>query len=156
MLECPFCSFTESRVCQASGGAKLYPAAHRRRRECLRCQKRFTTWERLEVPPILVIKRDGRREAFERGKLLDVLLRVCEKRQVSGADLEKLVTQLETYARFRPGREVLSARLWQLIAEALRPMDRVAWLRFVAEEDSGGGEAVELREELRRQILRRH
>lgn len=104
----------------------------RRRRECLRCEKRFTTYERIDDIPYMVVKKDGRREKFERQKVLSGLLRACEKRPVPMSSLEQIVNEAETFVIDSPERERKTAELGELIMNRLRSMDKVAYVRFAS------------------------
>lgn len=107
-------------------------SAIRRRRECPQCSHRFTTYERLEEPPILVVKKDGRREVFDRQKMLGGLLKACEKRPVPLASIEALVDSVEAAIRQEGPTEVTSLRLGDLVMERLRDVDGVAYVRFAS------------------------
>lgn len=107
-------------------------SAVRRRRECLKCGKRFTTYEYVEEVSLLVIKKDGRREPFDRKKILSGIIRACEKRPVSMDKMELLVTQVERAVQKKSDREVLSSRIGELLMEKLRALDDVAYVRFAS------------------------
>jgi transcriptional repressor NrdR len=104
----------------------------RRRRECLKCEKRFTTYERIDEIPYMVIKKDGRREKFERQKVLNGLLRACEKRPVSMAKLEEIVNEAEAFIIDSPERERTTSELGELIMNRLKKYDKVAYVRFAS------------------------
>jgi transcriptional repressor NrdR len=104
----------------------------RRRRECLHCHRRFTTYERIDEIPYMVIKKDGRRERFDRQKILAGLLRACEKRPVPMQKLEELVDEAETLVAESPNRELRSGQLGELIMQRLRRLDKVAYVRFAS------------------------
>lgn len=104
----------------------------RRRRECERCEKRFTTYERLDEIPYMVVKKDGRREKFERQKVLSGLLRACEKRPVPAASLEAIVNQVENFVMDSGDRERTSAEVGDLIMRELKALDTVAYIRFAS------------------------
>jgi transcriptional repressor NrdR len=104
----------------------------RRRRECLRCEKRFTTYERVDEIPYMVIKKDGRREKFERQKVLSGLLRACEKRPVSMSKLEDIVNEAESFVVASPERERKTSEIGELIMNRLRKLDKVAYVRFAS------------------------
>jgi transcriptional repressor NrdR len=106
--------------------------AVRRRRECTACGERFTTYEKLETTPFLVVKKDGRRESFEREKVVRGILVACEKRPVSLADIEELVNEVEKELRSRYEREVQSKEIGELVMERLRDLDDVAYVRFAS------------------------
>lgn len=129
-MNCPFCGGLESKVIDSRASEE--GNAIRRRRECLVCQKRFTTYERVEEVPLMVVKKDGRREPFDRRKLLNGLLKACEKRPVSYATLEKLVGTVERELRNRMDQEVASSVIGELVMEGLRDIDEVAYVRFAS------------------------
>lgn len=129
-MRCPFCLHLDSKVLdsrQTEEGASI-----RRRRECSSCQKRFTTYERVEELPFLVIKRDGGREAFSRSKILNGILRACEKRPISLDVIEKTVDEIERQIRSGPDREVASELIGELVMDKLRELDDVAYVRFAS------------------------
>ncbi len=129
-MKCPFCSFEESKVIDSrptDEGEKI-----RRRRECLQCSKRFTTYEIVESLPVIVIKRDKSRQVFDRKKVLSGLLRACEKRPVSIETLEGVVDDIEFSLQNEPDREVPSERIGELILANLRTIDEVAYVRFAS------------------------
>ncbi len=104
----------------------------RRRRECEKCNKRFTTYERIDEIPYMVVKKDGRRERFDRQKVLRGLLQACQKRKVSSAQLEKIVDETEAYVVDSPERERLTSEVGELIMDRLRGIDTVAYIRFAS------------------------
>ncbi len=129
-MRCPTCGQAESRVLDSravDGGVTI-----RRRRECLACAKRFTTYERVEESELLVVKKDGRREPFDRGKILAGLRRACEKRPIPISALESLVDRIEGELRNQGEREVPTAEIGGRIMEALRKLDEVAYVRFAS------------------------
>jgi transcriptional repressor NrdR len=129
-MKCPFCHYTENKVLdsrESEGGLSI-----RRRRECLSCQKRFTTYERIEDLSIMVIKKDGNRESFDRKKLLNGLVKACNKRPVSLIELENVVDQIEEQAFSSPGREISSQKLGELVMKKLYDLDEVAYVRFAS------------------------
>jgi transcriptional repressor NrdR len=129
-MQCPSCQHTDSRVLEsraADSGRSV-----RRRRECLNCEYRFTTYERVETVPITVVKRDGHRETFNRGKLLHGLLRACEKTGLEPSRLEGVVDDLELQLQQRSGREVSSAEIGELVLQQLSTMSEVAYVRFAS------------------------
>jgi transcriptional repressor NrdR len=129
-LKCPFCSFEESKVIDSrptDEGERI-----RRRRECTSCGKRFTTYEIIETVPILVIKKGKEREVFDRNKLLNGMLRACEKRPVDMKTLEKAVTDIELELQNSLDREVTSVRIGELVMEKLKAIDEVAYVRFAS------------------------
>ncbi len=104
----------------------------RRRRECEKCERRFTTYERIDEIPYMVVKKDGRREKFERHKILSGLLRACEKRPVPSAKLEEIVDATESYLMDAPERERTTSEIGELIMENLKTLDTVAYIRFAS------------------------
>ena len=129
-MKCPFCGFEESKVIDsrpADEGERI-----RRRRECLHCSKRFTTYEVIETVPIIVIKKDKSRETFDRNKLLNGLLRACEKRPVSLDTLEEVVDEIETMLQNSLDREVPSSQIGTYAMDKLRDIDEVAYVRFAS------------------------
>ena len=129
-MKCPYCSFDESKVIDSrptDEGERI-----RRRRECLRCGKRFTTYEVIETVPVVVIKKDKSREAFDRNKLLNGLLRACEKRPVPLATLEEVVDEIETNLQNSLDREVPSSLIGTYAMDKLREIDEVAYVRFAS------------------------
>lgn len=128
-LKCPYCG-GETKVLESRHADE--GAAIRRRRECLTCGRRFTTMERAEEAPLVVIKKDGRREAFDRNKILSGVLRACEKRPVRMEDVERLVAEVEREVRSTLEREVPSKLIGELVMERLRALDGVAYVRFAS------------------------
>ncbi len=129
-MQCPYCDFEDTRVIDSrlSEGKD----AIRRRRECLSCAKRFTTYERREPLRLMVIKRDGRREPFDRAKLLTGISRACAKRRVPEAEIEFIVDEIEAELRERRRHEVTSRRLGDMVLVRLRRLDMVSYLRFAS------------------------
>jgi len=129
-VKCPYCAHPESKVVDsrpADEGSSI-----RRRRECLECHKRFTTYETMESLPLIVIKRDGRRQAFDRNKLLGSMLKACEKRSVSVATLEKLTDEIEQCVQNEMEREIPSTEIGELVMEKLKDVDEVSYVRFAS------------------------
>jgi len=129
-MRCPYCGHGEDRVVdsrEVREGREV-----RRRRECLACQRRFTTYERLEAVPSLVVKRDGRREPFEREKLLSGLLKACQKRPVARRDLERIVEEVESEMARREEREMPAEAIGSIVIDRLRELDQVAYVRFAS------------------------
>ena len=129
-MKCPYCSFEESKVIDSrptDEGERI-----RRRRECLSCQKRFTTYEIIESLPIIVIKKDKSREVFNRDKLLNGLLRACEKRPVSLEKLENMIDDIEVVLQNSLDREVSSDKIGELVMDKLKEVDEVAYVRFAS------------------------
>ncbi|MBU1026776.1 MAG: transcriptional regulator NrdR [Candidatus Margulisbacteria bacterium] len=129
-MKCPFCQNLEDKVLESreiDDGRAI-----RRRRECASCKGRFTSYERAEEKPILVIKRDGRREQFSREKIRAGLLRACEKRPVSIDTIEKMVNQIELQIHRQDGREVLSSKVGEMVMDMLPMVDKIAYIRFAS------------------------
>lgn|SRR3989338_5285697 len=129
-MRCPFCGHNEDKVVDSRESAEL--DAIRRRRECLRCGKRFTTYERLEEIPLMVVKKDGRREPFDRKKILAGLMKACEKRPIAVQQLESLADELERKLLRADQKEVKSQMIGELIMEELPGIDEVAYVRFAS------------------------
>ena len=129
-MKCPYCGFQESKVIDSRHSEDS--TSIRRRRECLSCQKRFTTSETVESLPIVVIKKDGSRQSFDRNKLLNGMVRACEKRPVSLNDLEAAVTEIEQIIQNSLEREVQTSYIGELVMERLKPLDEVAYVRFAS------------------------
>ena len=129
-MRCPSCGCKEDKVVDSRATAE--ESAVRRRRECLKCGKRFTTYEYIEEISLLVIKKDGRRESFDRKKMLAGVIRACEKRPVSVEKMEDIVTQVERAIQKKSDREVLSSRIGELVMDKLKLIDDVAYVRFAS------------------------
>ncbi len=158
-MKCPYCSHEESKVLDSrpvDDGAAI-----RRRRECLRCSRRFTTYERMDHVPVMVVKRDGRREPFDRSKILKGLVLACGKRPVSMDDLERIVAEVEREVQNRGEHEVSTLQIGALVMERLRQLDDVAYVRFASEHrrfrdvDMLVEEAETLKERRRREEAQR-
>ena len=129
-MKCPFCGDQDSKVVDSrhsEDGLSI-----RRRRECMNCQRRFTTYEYVETLPIIVVKRDGSRQAFDRNKILNGMVRACEKRQVPFATLEKVTTEIEQNIQNSLEREVTADKIGEMVMERLKPLDEVAYIRFAS------------------------
>ncbi len=129
-MNCPYCGYEESKVIDSrptDEGQRI-----RRRRECLQCTKRFTTYEIIESLPIIVIKKDKSRETFNRDKLMTGLLRACEKRPVSIDTLDNMIDEIEVIIQNSLDREVSSERIGELVMEKLKKIDEVAYVRFAS------------------------
>ena len=129
-MKCPFCGDQESKVVdsrRSEDGQSI-----RRRRECLNCQRRFTTYEMVESLPIIVIKRDGTRQNFDRNKILNSMIRAFDKRKVDIDDLERLTTEIEQAIQNSLEREVTTDRLGEMVMERIKPMDELAYILFVS------------------------
>lgn len=129
-MKCPFCDATEIKVVDSRDTESR--DAIRRRRECLNCQRRFTTYERVEETPMTVIKRAGEREVFSRPKLLNGLLRACEKRPIETSTLERLIDEIEAELRNEFKTDVPSAEIGERALAKLRELDKVAYVRFAS------------------------
>jgi len=129
-MKCPFCGYKEDKVVDSRATAE--ESAVRRRRECLKCAKRFTTYEYIEDVSLMVIKKDGRREHFDRKKILAGIMRACEKRPISMEKMEDIVTQVERAIQKKSDREVQASRIGELIMEKLKALDDVAYVRFAS------------------------
>ena len=129
-MKCPHCGFQESKVVDSrhsEDGLSI-----RRRRECLSCQKRFTTYETVESLPIIVVKRDNSRQAFDRNKIMNGMIRACEKRPVSTEALENVVKEIESLVQNSLEREITTEYIGELVMERLKPLDEVAYVRFAS------------------------
>ena len=129
-MRCPFCGYKEDKVVDSRATAE--ESAVRRRRECLKCGKRFTTYEYIEEVSLMVVKKDGSRQPFDRKKILAGIIRACEKRPVSMEKMEEIVTQVERAVQKKSDREVFSSRLGELVMEKLKNLDEVAYVRFAS------------------------
>lgn len=129
-MRCLFCGHLESKVIDSRSTEE--GTTIRRRRECLECGKRFTTYEKIETIPIIVIKKDGLREAFDREKVLNGILRACEKRPVTLSDIEKLIDDIESKLYNMLEREVTSDRIGEMVMERLQALDDIAYVRFAS------------------------
>ena len=129
-MKCPFCAYAESKVIDSrptDEGSSI-----RRRRECLSCGKRFTTYETVESLPLVVVKKDGSRETFDRNKILNGLVKACEKRPVSLSRLEKAVGEIEQQLFNSLNREVTTAQIGEMVMDSLKEIDQVAYVRFAS------------------------
>ena len=129
-MKCPFCGDTESKVVDsrpADEGSSI-----RRRRECLECHRRFTTYETMESLPLVVIKKDGSRQTFDKMKILNGILRACEKRPVTMNEIQKMADDIEQEVQNSLDREVPTSRIGELIMEKLKAVDEVAYVRFAS------------------------
>ncbi len=129
-MKCPFCGNLESKVVDSRPSDE--GASIRRRRECLECHKRFTTYETMESLPLVVIKKDGSRQTFDRDKLLGSMLKACEKRSVPLAELERMAGEIEQALQNDMEREVSSSVIGDLVMEKLKEVDEVAYVRFAS------------------------
>ena len=129
-MKCPFCAHVDDKVIdsrEGRGGDTI-----RRRRECLKCSRRFTTYERIDEIPYMVIKKDGRRERFERQKILQGLLKACEKRPVATPKLESIVDEVEGVVHESTERELTNTEIGEMIMNCLKKLDKVAYVRFAS------------------------
>ena len=129
-MKCPFCGFLEDKVVdsrESKDGGSI-----RRRRECLECGRRFTSYERIDEIPYMVVKKDGKRELFDRKKILSGLLRACEKRPISAAQLESIVDDVEKAVQDTPDREFSTPDIGKIIMRRLKTLDKVAYVRFAS------------------------
>jgi transcriptional repressor NrdR len=129
-VTCPFCGHREDRVIDSRESKE--GDVIRRRRECLKCERRFTTYERSDEIPYMVVKRDGRREKFDRQKILEGLLRACQKRPVAMAKLAELVDEVESRVGDSAEREISTTAIGELLMERLGVLDKVAYVRFAS------------------------
>src|ERR1700692_3972827 len=129
-MKCPYCGFAQDRVVDSRESKEA--DSIRRRRECEGCNKRFTTYERIDEIPYMVVKKDGRREKFERHKVLAGVLRACEKRPISMGKMEQLVNDVESYVIDSPDRERTTSEVGEMIMHGLKQLDKVAYIRFAS------------------------
>lgn len=129
-MKCPFCAHKEDKVVDSRATAE--ESAIRRRRECLKCGKRFTTYEYIEEVSLLVIKKDGRREPFDRKKVLSGIIKACEKRPIGMEKMEDIVAQVERAIQKKSDREIPSSKIGELVMEKLKALDDVAYVRFAS------------------------
>ena len=129
-MKCPFCNHIEDKVVDSRESRE--GDAIRRRRQCLACERRFTTYERIDEVPYMVIKKDGRREKFDRQKVLAGLLKAAEKRPISMGRLAELVDQVEAKVTDSADREISTTEIGEILIEALRDLDKIAYVRFAS------------------------
>lgn len=129
-MKCPFCNHLHDKVVDSRESKE--GDAIRRRRECLKCERRFTTYERIDEVPYMVIKKDGRREKFDRQKVLGGLLKACEKRPVGPSKLSELVNQVESMVSDTPDREISTSEIGEYLMDNLRELDKIAYVRFAS------------------------
>lgn len=129
-MKCPFCSYFESKVNDSRPTDE--GQAIRRRRECIKCGKRFTTYEKIEEIPIIVVKKDGNRQSYDRNKLLNGIIKACEKRPVSMSTIEKIVDDIEKSLSNSLEREVTSVEIGEMIMDKLKDIDEVSYVRFAS------------------------
>ncbi len=129
-MNCPFCGFKEDKVIDSRESKE--GEAIRRRRQCLHCERRFTTYERIDEVPYMVVKKDGRREKFDRQKVLAGLLKACEKRPVSMGKLSEIVDRVEARVADSPDREISTIDIGEMLMESMRQLDKIAYVRFAS------------------------
>src|SRR6185369_15623856 len=129
-MTCPFCAHRQDRVIDSRESKE--GDVIRRRRECLKCERRFTTYERSDEIPYMVVKRDGRREKFDRQKVLEGLIKACEKRSIPMARLAEVVDEVESGLSENPDREISTTAIGELLMERLRMLDKIAYVRFAS------------------------
>ncbi len=129
-MRCLFCGHLESKVIDSRSTEE--GTTIRRRRECLECEKRFTTYEKIETIPMIVVKKDGLRETWDRDKVLNGILRACEKRPVTLSDIEKLIDDIESKLYNMLEREVTSEKIGEMVMERLKDLDDIAYVRFAS------------------------
>jgi transcriptional repressor NrdR len=129
-VTCPFCGHIEDKVIDSRESKE--GDSIRRRRQCMKCEKRFTTYERIDEVPYMVIKKDGRREKFDRQKVLNGLMKACEKRPVSMVKLSDLVNQVEARVTDSPDREITTIEIGEYLMDTLRGIDKIAYVRFAS------------------------
>ena len=129
-MKCPYCSFNESKVIDSRPADEN--SSIRRRRECLSCTRRFTTYETVESLPVVVVKKDGSRQSFDRAKVLGGMIRACEKRPVPLAELESIAEQIEQDLQNSMDREISTEAIGERVMERLRTVDQVAYVRFAS------------------------
>jgi len=129
-MKCPYCAHNEDKVVDSRSSGENYSI--RRRRECLKCQRRFTTYEHIEEIPLMVVKKNGQRESFDRNKLTSGVLKACEKRPVSVARIENLVDGIERALQRKHDKEVKSSQIGEMIMKRLHEVDGVAYVRFAS------------------------
>lgn len=129
-MKCPFCGYEESKVVDSRPAEE--GTCIRRRRECLSCQKRFTTYETIESLPLIIVKKDGSRQTFDKNKILNGLVKACEKRSVPLHELENLADEIEQVLLNSLEREITSQKIGELVMERLKKIDEVAYVRFAS------------------------
>ena len=129
-MKCPFCAFLEDKVVDSRESRE--GDSIRRRRECLKCERRFTSYERIDQIPYMVTKKDQSRETFDRNKVMAGLLRACEKRPIPPAKLDSIVNAVEKYVQESPERERPTSKIGELIMRRLKELDKVAYVRFAS------------------------
>lgn len=130
IMKCPFCGYDDSKVLDTRPTDEGYTI--RRRRECLKCQKRFTTYEKIEKSPVMVIKKDGNRQAFDREKIIRGMIKSCEKRPVSADEIEEAVNNIEKKIENSMRREITSLEVGEMVMDELKDLDEVSYVRFAS------------------------
>jgi len=144
-MRCSYCGFLESKVIDSRESKK--GISIRRRRECLSCKRRFTTYEKIEEIPYMVVKKDGTRQPFDAQKLLKGMMKACEKRPIQISQLEEIAEEIESLLQERPDKEIGVAEIGQLVMDRLKELDKVAYVRF-ASVYREFGDVAEFRREL--------
>ena len=144
-MRCTYCGFLESKVIDSRESKK--GLSIRRRRECLSCKRRFTTYEKIEEIPYMVVKKDGTRQPFDAQKLLRGMMKACEKRPIQISQLEEIAEEIESLLQERPDKEIAVAEIGQLVMDRLKELDKVAYVRF-ASVYREFGDVAEFRREL--------
>jgi transcriptional repressor NrdR len=129
-MRCPYCGHSDSKVIDSRESKK--GISIRRRRECESCARRFTTYEKVEEIPYMIVKKDGSRQMFDRQKLLKGIMKACEKRPIAMAKLEEIVEEIESKLQERPDKEMKASELGQIVMDRLRDLDKVAYVRFAS------------------------
>lgn len=129
-MKCPFCGYIEDKVVDSRESRE--GESIRRRRECLKCERRFTSYERIDEIPYMVVKKSGQREPFDRNKIMAGLLRACEKRPIPATKLDSIVNSIEKYVQESPERERPTSKIGEMIMRRLKELDKVAYVRFAS------------------------
>jgi len=129
-VKCPYCGYSESKVVDSR--PTVEEAAIRRRRECEKCSKRFTTYEKIEEMPLIIVKKDGSREAYQRSKMLNGILRACEKRPISVSTIEGMADEIEKELYNSMDKEIESKKIGEMVMSKLKQIDDVAYVRFAS------------------------
>ena len=129
-MKCPYCGYSESKVVDSR--PTVEEAAIRRRRECEKCSKRFTTYEKIEEMPLIIVKKDGSREAYQRSKMMNGILRACEKRPISVSTIERMADEIEKELYNSMDKEIESKKIGEMVMSKLKQIDDVAYVRFAS------------------------
>ena len=129
-MKCPYCGYDDDKVIDSR--ATEEGTSIRRRRECVQCQRRFTTYEKVETIPLVVIKKDGSRQSFDRSKITNSILRACEKRSVTMSEIERIANEIEASLMTTAGKEVASYAIGEMILDKLKNFDEVVYVRFAS------------------------